>query len=160
MPTVVAETAAGEIELPAIAGQPLAGDDAAGVEAPKPYANAERVEIPVGLGLRIVWDRTEPLRSRQAQLFRFRLIHDSGLPARDVELYMGMLGYAAFVSEDRSVFAHVHPFGSVAMPSLQLAQQTQDHAGHGMAQEGVLPSENSFPYGFPQTRPVSASSFR
>ena len=46
----------------------------------------------------------------------------AGQPARDIELYMGMLGHAAFVSHDGSVFAHVHPFGSVAMPALKLAQ--------------------------------------
>jgi hypothetical protein len=62
---------------------------------------------------------------------------------------MGMLGHAAFVSVDRSVFAHVHPSGSVPMPAIELAQPENPHAGHMTMQSG-LPAEASFPYGFPK----------
>ena len=44
-----------------------------------------------------------------------------GRPA-DMQLYMGMAGHAAFVATDGSVFAHVHPSGSVPMAALGLAQ--------------------------------------
>ena len=67
---------------------------------------------------------------------------------------MGMLGHAAFVRTDLSVFAHIHPSGSVPMPALQLAQPLNPHAGH-MMMDGALPAEVSFPYGFP-----SAGSYR
>ena len=62
---------------------------------------------------------------------------------------MGMLGHAAFVSADRSVFAHVHPSGSVPMPALQLAQPDNPHAGH-MMMELRAPAAVAFPYGFPK----------
>jgi hypothetical protein len=62
---------------------------------------------------------------------------------------MGMLGHAAFVSTDRTVFAHVHPIGSVPMPAVQLAQPDNPHAMHMMFAEGP-PLEVSFPYGFPR----------
>jgi hypothetical protein len=156
----LAETATGEVEIPAISGKPLTGDDSAGTGDPVAQADYQRKEVPArparGMSkVSMVWDRAaEPLRARQPYLFRFRLMHpSSGAPAGDIELYMGMLGHAAFVSDDRSVFAHVHPFGSVAMPTLQLAQQAQapdSHAGHAMTPEGGLPSEVTFPYGFPK----------
>ena len=72
-----------------------------------------------------------------------------GKPAEDMELYMGMLGHAAFVRSDRSVFAHVHPSGSVPMAALALTQPENPHAGH-MTMHSELPAEVSFPYGFPK----------
>ena len=74
--------------------------------------------------------------------------------------YMGMLGHAAFVKSDGSVFAHIHPNGSVAMSAFMMAQaqnQANTDSGPtpgmsmpGMTQrQGALPDEVSFPYGFP-----------
>jgi len=74
----------------------------------------------------------------------------AGKPAADMELYMGMLGHAAFVRSDRSVFAHVHTSGSVPMAALALTQPENPHAGHMAMSEG-LPAEVSFPYGFPKS---------
>ena len=98
----------------------------------------------------MVWERdTAPLRARRPYVFRFRMEDAGGRPARGMELYMGMLGHAAFVRTDLSVFAHVHPSGSVPMPALQLANAQMD--GMAMAMEpGELPAEVSFPYGFPR----------
>jgi hypothetical protein len=81
-----------------------------------------------------------------------------------MELYMGMPGHAAFVRSDRSVFAHVHPSGSVPMASLSLTANAgdggaamagmagMDHSGMspGMSMIQALPPEVSFPYGFPK----------
>jgi hypothetical protein len=79
---------------------------------------------------------------------------------------MGMAGHAAFVRSDCSVFAHVHPAGSVSMAALQMAEaslppapaqanqaqsgsQSGPHAGMAMARNASS-SEISFPYGFPR----------
>jgi hypothetical protein len=70
-----------------------------------------------------------------------------------MELYMGMQGHAAFVGADGSVFAHVHPSGSVPMPTLGLAQPENPHAGHQMMMQSEIPAEVSFPYGFPKPGP-------
>ena len=62
---------------------------------------------------------------------------------------MGMLGHAALVRSGRSVFAHVHPSGSVPMAALALTQPENPHAGHMMIAEGS-PAEVAFPYGSPK----------
>lgn len=147
--TGLAETATAELDVPQIAGSPLTGDDAAGSGPPISKPEFARVASPLPGGYRMVWDRpSAPLRARQPYEFRFRLEDPQDRPATGVELYMGMLGHAAFVRSDRSVFAHVHPTGSVPMPAIQLAQPDNPHVGMMMAP--VMPSEVSFPYGFPQ----------
>jgi hypothetical protein len=88
---------------------------------------------------------------------------------------MGMLGHAAFVKDDGTVFAHIHPSGTVAMAALMMAEQQnapassqpsgagnsssspssdmKDMPGMNMSDTnpsgGHLPSSVSFPYGFP-----------
>jgi hypothetical protein len=72
---------------------------------------------------------------------------------------MGMAGHAEFVSTDLSVFAHVHPAGSVSMAALELARTGQSEASMKMLagatitmpkSNAPLPAEVSFPYGFPR----------
>lgn len=136
------ETMVTEIELPQIAGAPLAGDDSAGVGTAVRQADFKRdvFELPDGTAMTFLREiPVYPLRKPHA--FRFRVA------AKDLELYMGMPGHAAFVKHDRTVFAHVHPTGSVPMAALQLTQP-DPHAGHNMS--GALPDVVSFPYGFPQ----------
>jgi hypothetical protein len=115
-------------------GQPLSGDDAAGAAEPK-----------LADGSRMIWDRDPgPIVAKKLQLFRFHIEDRNGQVAHDLELYMGMAGHAAFVRSDGSVFAHIHPSGTVAMPALALADPSR-----GMNMDAP-PSEVSFPYGFPQ----------
>jgi hypothetical protein len=70
-----------------------------------------------------------------------------------------MAGHAEFVRSDMTVFAHVHPAGSVSMAALELAQQgiaepsdpMLEGAMAGMSMTSApLPPEVSFPYGFPK----------
>jgi hypothetical protein len=70
---------------------------------------------------------------------------------------MGMAGHAEFVRSDLSVFAHVHPAGSVPMASLEMAQagllgnMSSMPSGMAMAPtRGTMPAQVSFPYGFPK----------
>jgi hypothetical protein len=69
---------------------------------------------------------------------------------------MGMAAHAEVVSSDLSVFAHIHPAGSVSMAALELAQAGLAGAGRkemsmpmDAAASGPLPAEFGFPYGFP-----------
>jgi len=148
------ETATAEIELPAIAGQSLTGDDAGGTGSPISKANYQSLTSPLTSGYRMVWERDSmPYRAGKLYEFRFRVEDAEGRPANDMELYMGMQGHAAFVRSDRSVFAHVHPAGSVSMAALGLITPPGPHAAHMMmhsAMPETPPATVSFPYGFPK----------
>ncbi len=62
-------------------------------------------------GLRIRLEH-EPLRPRRESLLRFVVIDaDSGLPATDLEPYLGATGHLLIVSSDLSTAVHGHPEG-------------------------------------------------
>jgi hypothetical protein len=144
------ETAIATLDLPEIHGQPLQGDDAGAVVPALSEADYNRNVTTLSDGYQLVWERPNaPVRARQPYEFRIRLLDPQGRPADQTELYMGMLGHAAFVATDGSVFAHVHPSGSVPMPALGLAQPDNPHAMHQMLPDGI-PAEVAFPYGFPK----------
>jgi hypothetical protein len=136
-----AETMVARLVIPVdLVGTPVSGDDAAGIRGESPD------------GSHIVWDRDPaPLKARKAGIFKFRLVDRDGKPVEDAELYMGMSGHAAFVKNDGTVFAHVHPSGSVPMAALALANpQRQNHSmDPSMHHKSALPPEADFPYGFP-----------
>ena len=144
----LAETVTGHIRLPAIQGTPLSGDDAA---SGPPIAGSSPDTALLPGGYRMIWEHSTPaIHARQPYEFRFRLVDPQGQDARDVELYMGMLGHAAFIKDDGSVFAHVHPSGSVPAATMGLAMPDNPHAMHMMAPGGALPALVSFPYGLPR----------
>jgi len=65
---------------------------------------------------------------------------------------MGMVGHAAFLKSDGTVFAHVHPAGTIAMAALLMAGAQNGAgamAGMDMSGGSAIPSTVSFPYGFP-----------
>jgi hypothetical protein len=143
------DTMVAEMDLPQVAGRPLAGDDS-DARAAAFGAGSDRVS-PLADGGRMVWepDTTAPAIGKLSW-FRFRVEDKDGKPVNDLEPYMGMAGHAVFVRSDESVFAHIHPAGSVPMAALAIAEKdsggAMEMAGHSMA----LPPEVSFPYGFPQ----------
>jgi hypothetical protein len=105
----------------------------------------------------MVWLRDAgPLKANVPTSFKFRVEEKDGSPARNLEPYMGMAAHAEVVSSDLTVFAHIHPAGSVSMAALELAQAGLPAAGRSgmsmpMASESSpLPAEFSFPYGFPR----------
>jgi len=148
----IGETATATLDLPEIHGEALQGDDAAGAGPPIAEADYNRNVTTLSEGYQIVWERPpSPVRARQPYQFKFFLQDAQGRPAKNMELYMGMQGHAAFVAADGSVFAHVHPSGSVPMPALGLAQPEDPHAAHRAAMaQGEIPAEVTFPYGFPK----------
>ena len=111
----------------------------------------------------MIWERAPgPLPSSQLIWFRFRVDDAAGKPATNLEPYMGMAGHAEFIRSDLSVFAHVHPDGSISMAAEQLADASlpgrspSPSAGtdFAMSMPGMamdpLPAEVAFPYGFPK----------
>jgi len=154
-------TLVGRIDLPQIAGKPLAGDDSAWSGAPLMAPAAESTNSPLPDGGRVVWQRPAgPLKASVPLEFTFAVQDKNDRPARDLEPYMGMAGHAEFVRSDLSVFAHVHPAGSVSMAALELAQAGLPGGANSalgpmsmpmpMPESGPLPPEVRFPYGFPR----------
>jgi len=163
------ETMVSTVTLPAITARPLAGDDAEGVGTPVAAAPQTTTSFALPDGYTMVWNKPATLVARRPEDFTFTLLDRSGHPAQDTALYMGMLGHAAFVKDDGTVFAHIHPSGTVAMAALMMAEQqnavasgaaaapSADAGMQGMEMPGMnmpgdhLPSAVSFPYGFPTT---------
>lgn len=150
-------TLVGTVDLPQINGKPMTGDDSSWSGAP--LASAENTPTISKLldGGAIVWQHTGALKASAAMDFKLDVQDMDGKPVQDMEPYMGMAGHAEFVRSDFSVFAHVHPSGSVSMASLEMAQAGLTDGMPGMsggmampAASGPIPPEVSFPYGFPQ----------
>ncbi len=153
-------TLVGSVELAKINGQPLTGDDSAWSGATGAAQAGDSTVSQLADGGRMVWRRaTHPLEANLPMNFKFSVEDANGQPAKDLEPYMGMTGHAEFVSLDLSVFAHVHPAGSVSMAALELAR-TGLAGASGELQPGMpmampmpsapLSSEIHFPYGFPR----------
>jgi hypothetical protein len=144
------ETQVGTITLPAVAGEPLSGDDSGNASL-----GAASTTYPLPDGYRMVWQRgATPLRPNQPIVFRFELEDRNGVLAADCENYMGMAGHAVFVSDDGSVFAHVHPEGTASMAALAMVQgssQAMNMDTMALMNHGSPSSEVSFPYGFPRS---------
>jgi hypothetical protein len=159
-------TMIGQLDLPSgIAGQPLMGDDS-GIDGNRILSEAgATAECPLPDGGRMIWERDgQPLQAGVPLILRFRVADRSGSPARDLEPYMGMAAHAAVIRSDGSVFAHVHPTGSVPMASFELAQASLPRSSGAamlagldvkqmdmkqMTADKVAP-EISIPYGFPK----------
>ncbi|MDQ6707727.1 MAG: hypothetical protein M3Z85_17335, partial [Acidobacteriota bacterium] len=148
----LAETAVTQADFPAIAGRVLAGDDAAGVAPPVSQADTSRTVSILPDGYRMVWLRgTAPMVAKRMELFQFRLENANGTTAGDMQPYMGMAGHAEFVKDNGTVFAHVHPAGSVSMAALAMTHPSGVDMASMPEMPGMrIPAAVSFPYGFPE----------
>jgi hypothetical protein len=167
------DTLSAQIDIPETTGKPLSGDDSTASAPPISADSQSAKDAQASLisslpdGTRMVWERAPggPLSANQLLWFKFQLEDANGKPVANLEPYMGMAGHAEFVRSDLSVFAHVHPDGSVPMAAVQLADATlaknsaipapsnppepTEMKMPGMA-DGPLAPEVSFPYGFPK----------
>ena len=147
------ETYVGEVDLPAISSGALQGDDSVRDSF---GANSDTSDL--GDGYRMIWEEPAGLKTNELAWLKFKVVDKNGQPAEDLEPYMGMAAHALFVNSDGSVFAHVHPSGSVPMASIELAQgghvpppEMAEMAGMpGMNHATDIDSEVSFPWGFPR----------
>jgi hypothetical protein len=169
------DTMSTEIDVPEIQGVPLSGDNstaaapafsvaASNAAAADRSATGDGVAAVLPDGYRMVWVRgTQPLVANRFMLLRFELQDPQGKPVTDSEPYMGMAGHAEIVKSDRTVFAHIHPEGSVAMAALELTRQNSPSKTSGPAMDPnmdmAMPMGDdsaaekarvSFPYGFPK----------
>jgi hypothetical protein len=154
-------TMVGNLDVPSVAPRALTGDDS-GVVGDDISGGARRGADLYSFpdGGRMIWERDRaPLKPGIPEMFHFRVEDSRGTPARDLEPYMGMAAHAEIVRSDGSVFAHVHPSGSVSMAAWEMAQAGLP-AGQPMSEPAGMPMmempaeavdpEISFPYGFPR----------
>src|SRR4030095_4510140 len=127
---------------------------------------------PLASGRTMVWERNTPLIENREAPLHFKIVDATGQPVF-LQPYMGMLGTAAIRREDGTVFAHLHPVGTISMASQEfftddaspgrqgrdsrtLPKQTEpltmpaaeDHSKHLAAPVSV--NRVSFPYEFPK----------
>jgi hypothetical protein len=101
-------------------------------------------------GSQLVWARgNTPFVAGEEQGLSFS-VRDASGAVLTVEPYMGMAAHVIVASHDHSVFAHLHPSGSISMAALQKFTETapaaDPHAGHAMS---PVPSAIDVPYAFP-----------
>jgi hypothetical protein len=137
-------------------------DDAGGAAPPATQGSLAAASSPLASGGRVIrLDAENAIRSGQSVLLRFQVEDRFAQPETHLEPYMGMAGHLIVIRTDFSVFAHVHPAGSVPMAALALVEQNPLQPGQtrassmreampGMHHHGAVPAEMSFPYGFPQ----------
>jgi hypothetical protein len=130
-------TGTATLDLPDLTCPPLVGDDTVWTAG-----------ATLAGGARMIWDHSQ-LRAGVAQPLTFRVVEANGSPSV-LEPYMGMAAHAEVIRSDASVFAHLHPNGSVAMPALELAQHADPMA---MAMPMPMPAMSAtlaFPFAFPR----------
>ena len=81
---------------------------------------------------RLRWLDARAPRAGETVSLAFEVQEPDGRPAAGLQPYMGMAGHAMIVARDFTVFAHVHPTGSVPMAALSLVEGAGvvDHAHH------------------------------
>lgn len=114
-------------------------------------AEAPTARFDLGDGAHVEWQRGDgpPIAGAEREL-RFS-VRDAAGAAVVVEPYMGMAAHLAVASRDGSVFAHLHPAGSISMAAMQkfAGPGADPHAGHVMP----LDSAVAIPYAFPKPGP-------
>ncbi|HEX5175901.1 MAG TPA: hypothetical protein VFV83_02675, partial [Chthoniobacteraceae bacterium] len=90
---------------------------------------------------------------------RFKVVDAAGAVV-PLNLYMGMLAHAAVRHVDGTVFAHLHPVGTISMASQQFFAASLEDTNHASSAEShhaphadaaVIPQDGiSFPYEFPK----------
>ncbi|MBI3876124.1 MAG: hypothetical protein HY300_09255 [Verrucomicrobia bacterium] len=107
-------------------------------------------------GYTMVWDAPGTLAANRETSLRFRALAPDGSPAK-LEPYIGMSGHAALRRSDGSVFAHLHPVGTISMASqeafVQREKQNPQASADSVKSEPHMPGLVEtvlFPYEFPR----------
>jgi hypothetical protein len=118
-----AQTLTASIDLPAVSAAsggayaPSDPDDSWWAAVAKAASDSAEVRYALGDGSAITWERgAGPIVAAREHPLRFRVTAPDGRDAV-LEPYLGMMAHAAVMREDGSVFAHLHPIGTVSMAS-------------------------------------------
>jgi hypothetical protein len=89
------------------------------------------------------------ITQRQEVALRFVAIQPDGKPA-ELESYLGMAGHLIVLREDRSVFVHLHPGGTVSPAAQQRLSESAGIAPAGHEMTDMSAGALEFRYAFPQ----------
>jgi len=110
---------------------------------------SEQAAFPLADGSRVVWQRgANGLTAGSEAMLNFS-VRDASDATVDVEPYMGMAAHVIVANQDGSVFAHLHPSGSISMAAYQKftgGSAAGMHDGHTMQVSSAV----SIPYAFPK----------
>jgi hypothetical protein len=127
--------------------------------AGEPVAETDEAVFRLPDGSSIVWQRgSGPVVAGPERLLTFAARDSAGTPL-SLEPYMGMMGHALVAHEDGSVFAHLHPGGSISMAALQRFTSRDARTADGASSAGshdmraMNGSTLSIPYAFPRPGP-------
>jgi len=125
------ETVTAALDLTGTAGGPFDPDDASATIPAAATVDAPSFTFGDGSG-RLRWLDARAPRAGETVSLAFEVEGPDGRPAAGLQPYMGMAGHAMIVARDFTVFAHVHPTGSVPMAALSLVEGAGvvDHAHH------------------------------
>jgi hypothetical protein len=125
---------------------------------PDPDDSWSVADAPIDNGLKVVRLDSTALRAGEVVSLQFA-VHDQTDAPIALEPYLGMLGHAAVRRADGSVFAHLHPDGTISMAA-QWAFAAQAVRQGGTTAEAVEAAHHhhhaeevtsvSFPYEFPK----------
>jgi hypothetical protein len=115
-------------------------------------AEASTATFELADGSRLEWQRGDrALVAGVERELRFS-VRDAAGQQLTVEPYMGMAAHVVIASRDGSVFAHLHPSGSISMAAMEkfAGEAAIDaHAGHLVPIDGAV----AIPYAFPKAGP-------
>ncbi|WP_337042095.1 hypothetical protein [Emticicia sp. 17c] len=82
------------------------------------------IKTPVQDGSSIIWEEkpNQVLKAGQVYDLKFSVIAPDGKPA-ELQPYLGMMGHAAILKEDGSVYIHLHPNGTFSATSQQVMEK-------------------------------------
>ncbi|HVV53572.1 MAG TPA: hypothetical protein VHO06_28205 [Polyangia bacterium] len=106
---------------PALDAARFDADDAMAVIPAAATVAAPAFALPDGRGT-VRWLDARAPRAGETVALEFEADGPDGAPVAGIEPYMGMAGHAMIVARDFSVFAHVHPTGSVPMAAMSLLE--------------------------------------
>jgi hypothetical protein len=141
-----AQTLVNAIDVPATEAAPSGdADDSFFVGEP----SRDSLSADLGDGARLVWSKSPAPIVVGDEIVLGLSVRDSNGNILSVEPYMGMAAHVIVSSHDHSVFAHLHPSGSISMAAFQKfsAANPSDHRAHASAVEGRV----DVPYAFPKS---------
>jgi len=136
-------------------------DDSWLVDAPGSVGSAQRSTVRLADGSSLTWVDAGPVPASVDTTLVFRVTDPDG-DAPGLEPYMGMTSHAAVSRPDGSVFAHLHPVGTISMAARQTFERRSGsepvRESVGVRSSDAAGKENpdrvgriSFPFAFPES---------